>query len=116
MFTGQVATISNAATWLSESYGLVDDEDGSDINLASPAYTVAISVYIKDLDDCRRVIGTLDNGKVVIDADGLGFHWQFEDTDLRQFCAGKYKCGVKVTINGFITDLIIGDVDILEGN
>lgn len=114
MFTGQVATISNRATWLSEPYDLEDEEDGSTIDLSSNAYTVAISVYIKDQDDCVRVVGTIDNGKVVID--GPGFHWQFEDTDLKCLCAGTYKCGVKITINGFITDIIIGDIAVLEGN
>jgi hypothetical protein len=114
MFTGQLADISNRATWLSDTVELVDDEDGSTIDLASTDYTVAISVYIKDQDGCRRLTGSLDDGRVVID--GPGFHWQFEDTDLRQFCAGTYKCGVKVTINGFITDLIIGTVAIVEGN
>jgi len=114
MFTGQVAVISNRADWLSDVIELEDEEDGSTIDLASDAYTVDISVYIKDNDHCRREIGTLDNGKVVID--GPGFHWQFSADDLCQFCAGTYKCGVKITINGFITDLIIGDVAILEGN
>jgi hypothetical protein len=82
--------------------------------LSSNAYTVAISVYIKDQDGCTRLTGTIGSGKVVID--GPGFHWQFEDTDLSQFCAGTYQCGAKITINGFITDLIIGDVAIVEGN
>jgi hypothetical protein len=114
MFTGQLAVISNRATWLSDVYELEDEEDGSTVDLSSPSYTVAISVYVKDQDGCIRATGTIDNGKVVIV--GPGFQWQFEDTDLRQFCAGTYQCGVKVTINGFITDLIIGDVAILEGN
>jgi hypothetical protein len=115
MYTGQVAVISNKATWLSDTIELEDEEDGSTIDLSNPAYTVSISVYIKDCDHHHpRLIGTLDNGKVVID--GPGFHWQFEDTDLKQFCAGTYKCGVKITVNGFITDLIIGDIAILEGN
>lgn len=114
MFTGQVAIISNKATWLSDTYDLYDDEDGSIIDLSSGAYTVAISVYVKDLDGCQRLTGTLGDGKVIID--GPGFQWQFEDTDLSGFCAGTYTCGVKITINGFITDLIIGDVAILEGN
>lgn len=114
MFTGQVAVISNRATWLSDTYELEDEEDGSTVDLSSGAYTVTISVYIKDQDGCRCEIGTLGNEKVIIV--GPGFQWQFEDTDLRQFCAGTYTCGVKITINGFITDIIIGDVAIIEGN
>jgi hypothetical protein len=114
MFTGQVAAISNLATWLSDTYELEDEDDGSTIDLSSGSYTVAITVYIKDFDGCQRLTGSLDDAKVVID--GPGFHWQFEDTDLSQFCAGTYKCGVKVTINGFVTDLIVGDVAIIEGN
>jgi hypothetical protein len=114
MFTGQVEQISNRATWLSDTYELEDEDDGSTIDLSSAAYTVAISVYIKDQDGCLRASGSLADGKVVID--GPGFHWQFADTDLNCLCAGTYKCGVKITINGFITDLIIGEVAILEGN
>ncbi|WP_130228882.1 hypothetical protein [Bradyrhizobium sp. Leo121] len=92
----------------------MDEDDGSTIDLSSPDYTVAIGVYIKDHDGCRREIATLDNGQVVIV--GPGFQWQFNENDVHQFCAGTYPCGVKITINGFITDLIIGDVAILEGN
>ncbi|PDT74118.1 hypothetical protein [Bradyrhizobium sp. C9] len=114
MFTGQVAVISNKATWVSDTYELEDEEDGSTIDLASTAYTVAITFYIKDLEGCTRLTGSLTDGKVIID--GPGFHWQFEDTDLNQFCAGTYKCGAKITINGFITDIIVGDVAIIEGN
>lgn len=114
MFTGQIAVISNRATWQSDVYEMEDEDDGSTIDLSSTNYTVAISVYIKDHDGCHREVGTLDNGKVAIV--GPGFQWQFEDTDLKQFCAGTYKCGAKVTVNGFITDLIVGDVAIIEGN
>jgi hypothetical protein len=113
MFTGQLDVISNRATWISDTYELEDEDDGSTIDLSDPALTVSISVYIKDHDGCHRLTGTLAD-KVVID--GPGFHWQFEDTDMNQFCAGTYACGVKVTINGFITDLIIGNVAIREGN
>lgn len=128
MYTGQVAEISNRADWQSDVVELIDEDDGSTVNLADPLLTVAISVYIKGRCGCcgdgysshyrccctTRVVGTLDNAKVVIV--GPGFQWQFEDTDLRCFCAGTYRCGVKITINGFITDLILGELVIREGN
>lgn len=114
MYTGQVAVISNKATWLADTIEIEDEDDGSTVDLASPSYTVAISVYIKDQNGCQRVLGTITNGKVVID--GPGFHWQFEVADLSSLCAGTYICGVKIQIDDFIDDLIIGTVAVVEGN
>lgn len=112
MFTGQIAVISNRATWRSDVVELYD-EDGHVIDLSSPEYSVAIEVYI-GAHHCHRKTGSLSDGKVVIV--GPGFQWQFEDADLQGFCAGTYRCGVKLTINGYIDDLIVGDVAIVEGN
>lgn len=114
MFTGQVAVISNRATWQSDVYELEDEDDGSTVDLSDPALTVSVTVYIKDREHCIRKTGSLSDGRVVIV--GPGFQWQFEDTDLHCLCAGTYSCGAKVTINGFIDDLIVGDIAIIEGN
>jgi hypothetical protein len=46
---------------------------------------------------------------------GPGFQWQFEDTDLSSLCAGTYRLGAKVTIDGFIVDLIDGTIAVVEG-
>lgn len=112
MYTGQVAVISNKATWLSDVVDLVDEDDGTttDLTTVSP---LDIEVLIKDMDGCTRSTATIANGKVTVP--GPGFQWQFDDTDLSCLCAGTYRLGVKVTINGFITDLIDGTVAVVEG-
>lgn len=130
MFTGQVAVISNKATWRSDVIELVDDSTGTTTDLSDPEIgTVEIAVTIKDLPSgncCTprvRVAGSITtvsavttdgDGKVTIP--GPGFQWQFEVSDLSNLCAGTYGLGVKVTINDFATDVIDGTIAVVEGN
>lgn len=118
MFTGEVAVISNRATWLSQEYELVDEDDGTTTDLTA-VISLAIVVTIMDIPgpNCRPTAlatASITNGKVSVP--GPGFQWQFEDTDLSGICAGTYRVGAKVTMDGFIVDLIIGDLPVIEGN
>jgi hypothetical protein len=116
MYQGQVAVISNQATWASDTYELVDEEDGTTTDLSDPLITVDIVVTIRDL--CERstalVTASIDNGKVSIP--GPGFQWQLEVDDLSGLCAGTYRLGAKVTIDDFVNDIIIGTISVLDGN
>jgi hypothetical protein len=116
MFTGQVDVISNQATWQSKVCELVDEDDGTTTDLSNPALTVDIVVTIKSVADHRCIYATASvaNGKVTIP--GPGFQWQFEVSDLTNLCAGTYGLGAKVTINGFVTDLIDGTITVIQGN
>jgi hypothetical protein len=105
----RIEALSAAADWAANK-----TIDVSTVDLSDPALNVSITVYIKDREHCIHKTGSLSDGKVVIV--GPGFQWQFEDTDLHCLCAGTYSCGVKVIVNGFIDDLIVGDVAIIEGN
>lgn len=114
MFTGQIDTISNKATWISDTIEIYDDADGTttDLSAISP---LEIEVTIKDLDGCETLAtATIVNGKVVVP--GPGFYWRFEDTDLSSICAGTYRLGVKITYDSTIIDEIIGTIAVLEGN
>ena len=112
MYTGQIDVISNKATWASDVVELVDEDDGTttDLTTISP---LDIEVVIKDPDGCRRASATIANGKITIP--GPGFQWRFEANDLRSLCAGTYKVGVKITIDGVATDVIDGSLAIVEG-
>jgi hypothetical protein len=113
MYTGQVATISNRATWRSDVVELVDEDDDTTTDLTA-VVALDIEVTISDLDGCTpRATATIANGKVTVP--GPGFQWQFEDTDLSSLCAGTYRLGVKVTMDGFITDVIDGSIAVIEG-
>lgn len=124
MYTSQVAAISNKATWLSDVIELVDDADGSTLDLSDPALTVDVVVTISGQSsiccDYGSAVTTalatasLANGKCVIV--GPGLQWQFEVGDLSGLCAGTYRLGVKVTIDDFVTDLIDGTIAVVEGN
>lgn len=126
MYTGQVAVISNKATWRSNVCELVDPDDGTTTDLTNPLLTVDIVVTISGLSsgsrcdygsinpNCIIATASIANGKVTIP--GPGFQWQFEVADLANLCAGTYRLGAKVTINGFVTDLIDGTIAVLQGN
>jgi hypothetical protein len=118
MFTGQVAVISNKATWRSPVIELTDEDDGTttDLTAVSP---LDIVVTISALSDgccspSALATASIDNGKVTIP--GPGFQWQFEVSDLSNLCAGTYRVGAKITIDGFVNDLIIGTIAVVEGN
>lgn len=128
MYTGQIDVISNRATWVSDTYELVDD-DGTTTDLTNPALSVDIVMTIRGdrsgqyCDYDSSVYGVLAtastaNGKVTIP--GPGFEWRFEDTDLSSLCAGTYRVGAKITYttNGTvnIVDLIIGEIAVKQGN
>ena len=124
MFTGQVDVISNKATWRSQEYELVDEDDGTTTDLTD-IVDLDIVVTIRGLSGSVQDYGTtppayayatasIANGKVTVP--GPGFQWQFEVADLSGLCAGTYRIGVKVTMDGFVVDLIIGDITVVEGN
>jgi hypothetical protein len=116
MYQGQVANISNQATWRSETYEVVDDADGTTTDLTDPLLTVDIVVTIREDADRATALATasIANGKVLVP--GPGFYWQFEVADLTNLCAGRYRVGAKVTIDGFVNDIIIGTLAVQDGN
>lgn len=119
MYIGQVAAISNRATWQSQTYELVDEADNTTTDLSAiDADDLDIEVTIKPI--CGEVYGsalataTIANGKIQIP--GPGFYWQFEVDDLTSLCPGTYHVGAKITIDDFVTDIIIGTLAVIEGN
>lgn len=115
MYTGQVDVISNKATWRSQVYELVDEDDDTTTDLTTiAALDIVVTIGGIEQDFGPYVTASIANGKVTVP--GPGFQWQFEDTDLSGLCPGTYCVGVKVTMDGFIVDLIIGDIAVLEGN
>ena len=124
MFTGEVGVISNRATWLSQEYEVEDEADGTITDLTQVA-VLDIVVTVRGITGSVQDYGvrppsyvyataSIANGKVTVP--GPGFQWQFEDTDLSAMCAGTYRVGAKVTMDGFIVDMIVGDLTVLEGN
>jgi hypothetical protein len=119
MFTGQIDTISNKADWVEPLFvQLIDSSDNSVIDIQNNDIGFDCSVYIKDMDGCVRVTGSIATGEVGVASgdDGPGFFWSFEDTALSGLCAGTYQFGIKTTTNGAISDVIIGTIAVVGGN
>lgn len=119
MFTGQIDTISNKADWTAPYFAqLIDDSDNSVINIMNADIGFDCSVYIKDMDGCQRVLGTIASGEVIVSSgdDGPGFQWAFEASRLSCLCAGTYRFGIKTTANGEVKDLVDGTIAVIEGN
>jgi hypothetical protein len=124
MFTGQVDVISNKATWRSQVMELVDEDDGTTTDLSTVSPLDIVVTISRQSADCCNPVGinsssviataSIGNGKVTVP--GPGFQWQFEVADLTNLCAGTYRLGVKITIAGFVIDMIDGTLSVLEGN
>lgn len=119
MYQGQIDTISNKADWTAPYFvQLTDDADGSIIDITNVDIGFDCSVYIKDMNNCQRVLGSISSGEVIVadGDDGPGFQWAFEASRLSCLCAGTYKFGIKTTANDDVQDTVLGTLAVIEGN
>ncbi len=121
MYTGQVAVITNREDWVSDFVQFTNEDDGSVLNILNQDIGFDCSVYIKDEDGCQRVTpASIANGGVVASASDVvnepGVQWTFSEDALRCLCAGTYRCGIKVTANGQVSDVVVGTIAVIEGN
>lgn len=114
IYRGSLGEISNKADWISQVYTIVNESDGTEVDLSSGSITVEIEIVIRD-QNCGpcRVKGSLDDGKIVLN--GKGFQWQFTPDDLSCLCAKTYDVGVAVTIDNIKHDVILASVAVLRG-
>lgn len=117
MYTGQIDTISNKADWTAPFFAQLI-VDGEIINILNADIGFDCSVYIKDMEGCQKVLGTIETGEVIVSSgdDGPGFQWAFEASRLSCLCAGTYRFGIKTTANGDVQDLVDGTIAVIEGN
>jgi hypothetical protein len=127
--TGAVARSPASMTWATALratyFGTADGWNGKpDATLAQFGSTMPLSNYRGTVGLAFNIAQTnggvgcrtasVANSKVLIP--GPGFSWQFEVGDLSNLCVGTYRLGAKVTINGFVNDLIDGTIAVVEGN
>lgn len=114
IYTGSLGEISNKADWVSRPYTLVNEDDGTEVDLSSDTITVTIEIVIRP-PGCRDnlISGSLTDSKIILN--GTGFQWQLTPDDLSVLCAGTYDVGVAVTIDDVKNDLILASVSVLEG-
>lgn len=114
IYRGSLGEISNKADWVSQVFTLVNESDGTEVDLSSGLITVAIEIVIRD-QNCGpcRIRGSLDDGKIILN--GTGFQWHFTPDDLSCLCAKTYDVRVAVTIDDIKHDVILANVAVLEG-
>ena len=122
MYRGQIAEISNRADWIAPYFvQLIDDSDGSVIDILNPSIAFDCKVEIAD-NDCdwwRPIVSaSIADGHVIASSGdtGPGFQWSFTEDRLRCLCPGTYKFGIKTTTNGEINDIVIGTIVVIGGN
>lgn len=116
IYRGSLGEISNKADWVSRPYTLVNEDDGTEVNLADPALSTEIELVIrKPGNKTNEVQALLSDGDGKIVLNGTGFQWVLAPSDLTNLCAGTYDVGVAVTLSGVKNDIILADVAVLEG-
>lgn len=114
IYRGSLGEISNKADWISPVFTVVNESDGTEVDLSSGDITVAIEIVIRE-PNCTtpKVEGSLDDSKIVLN--GTGFQWQLTPDDLACLCAKTYQVGVAVTVDSIKHDVILASVSVLEG-
>lgn len=114
IYRGSLGEISNKADWVSQVFTVVNESDGTEVDLSSESITVAIEIVIRK-PNCttNEVEGSLDDSKIVLN--GTGFQWKLTPDDLSCLCAGTYEVGVAVTIDDIKHDVILASVSVLRG-
>lgn len=117
MYTGQIDQITNKQDWTGPFVQMESGLDGSIINILNEDIGFDCSVYIREMDGCLRVVGSIESGEVIVSDgdDGPGFQWSFAESRLSCLCPGTYKFGVKTTANGEVKDFIVGTLAVLDG-
>lgn len=118
MYTGQIDFISNRADWTGPFCQIIDNNDGSIINILNTDVAFDCSVYIENECGWRMITGSIENGRVIASDgdDGPGFQWSFVAADLQCLQHGSYRFIVQTTTNGEVNDLIVGTLGIVRGN
>lgn len=103
------ATASNNADW-NMQLQVNDADSGALVDFTG----AAIEVAVKDANNCAKLCGSVDNGKVTLPSTGI-IEWLFPVSDMSGLCAGQYKMGGVYQLNGETISLFTGELSIIDG-
>jgi hypothetical protein len=109
MYTGHLAATSNRSDW-TETILLEDVESGDVIDLTG----CRVTLTVRDESGCARLTADSDAGTITFPDVGM-FTWNFLATAMAGLCAGAYQIGVRVSRDDRTVQLIIGNVNVMEG-
>ncbi|QOZ68892.1 hypothetical protein [Bradyrhizobium arachidis] len=109
MYTGYLAPASNRANW-SEAITLVDNDSGDSIDIGGCRIT--LTVWNENRSPVLRA--STDDGTITLPDVGT-FQWDFDTTQMSGLCPGAYAVGVRISQNDRVVQLLIGNVNVMEG-
>lgn len=103
------ATATNNADW---SMGI----QVTDANTDAPVdFTGAvIEIEVKDTNGCRRLEGSIADGRVTLPAVGT-IEWLFPVDAMKGLCPGSYNMGGVYELNGATVSLFTGELIVIDG-
>lgn len=109
MYTGYFATASNRADWM-EAVLLVDSDSGDVIDISG----CRVTMTVRDERGCARLTASTDDGSIILPDTGT-FQWDFDATAMSGLWAGAYQVGVRLSQDDRTVQLIIGNINVMEG-
>jgi len=100
---------SNKADWAFDIIA-TDADTGAAIDFTGAAVTLTI----KDENDCQRLTASIGSGIALIIA-GLGLEVTFTASQMKTLIPGSYKVGAVYSLAGSINQLFSGTVSIYDG-
>lgn len=100
------ATAYNNADW-NMQLQVTDADTGALLDFTG----AAIEIAVKDANNCQKLLGTVDNGKITLPSTGI-IEWLFPATDMQSLCAGQYKMGGVYQLNGETIALFTGELSV----
>lgn len=118
MYDGSIAPISNREDWIFQS--ALTDDDGTDIDLTNATLKVFIcekgnssSALISATTVFASGVATGDS-EITLPTD-TSFQFHFTADDVSDFDPGTYNVFVRVTIDDVTTQLISGNITVIDG-
>jgi hypothetical protein len=118
MYDGSIAPISNREDWIFQS--ALTDDDGTEIDLTNA--TIKVFLCAKGNSSSALLSaettftdGTADGDDEITLPTDTSFQFQFPPDDVGDLCPGVYNVFVRITIDETTTQLISGNVTVLDG-
>lgn len=115
MITGNLAGVSNLATWTGELEFVNDTTGAAWFTTLNPPAEVTLK--LRDRDSNAIVLsGSLTGGELVVTGDGL-ITFTFPASSMSGLCAKAYDCGGLYTaaITGEVSQFFLGGINVYQG-
>jgi hypothetical protein len=110
MFIGPLSPVSNKADW-SDSIELTDDTTGALIDISG---ATAITLEVQDPQTGGAVLTASLGSGITLISTGV-FQWSFTAAQMSNLPEKTYDVGVLITMNSQTTQLVIGQLPVLDG-